>query len=117
MKKVIFVLLTIIVLAICVYVMSTTKKSDSNNGTELKKITFALDWTPNTNHTGLYVAKEKGYFEVIAHVYIAEFDKKITEPIEKDHTVLWVNPKDYIGKMCREWQEHILKEYIWKARN
>lgn len=22
-----------------------------------------LDWTPNTNHTGLYVAQEKGYFE------------------------------------------------------
>ncbi len=29
---------------------------------ELKKVTFLLDWTPNTNHTGLYVAKEKGYF-------------------------------------------------------
>ena len=32
------------------------KKSDA------KKITFVLDWTPNTNHTGLYVAQEKGYF-------------------------------------------------------
>lgn len=30
---------------------------------ELEKITFALDWTPNTNHTGLYVAKALGYFE------------------------------------------------------
>jgi len=28
-----------------------------------EKITVALDWTPNTNHTGLYVAKEKGYFK------------------------------------------------------
>ena len=27
------------------------------------KITFVLDWTPNTNHTGLYVALEKGWFE------------------------------------------------------
>lgn len=27
-----------------------------------KKITFALDWTPNTNHTGLYVARDKGFF-------------------------------------------------------
>jgi len=26
------------------------------------KATVMLDWTPNTNHTGLYVAKEKGYF-------------------------------------------------------
>src|SRR5699024_12249728 len=22
-----------------------------------------LEWTPNTNHTGIYVAQEKGYFE------------------------------------------------------
>lgn len=29
---------------------------------ESKKITFVLDWTPNTNHTGVYVAKEKGYY-------------------------------------------------------
>ncbi len=25
-------------------------------------ITVVLDWTPNTNHTGIYVAKELGYF-------------------------------------------------------
>lgn len=25
-------------------------------------IRFALDWTPNTNHTGLYVALQEGYF-------------------------------------------------------
>lgn len=30
---------------------------------ELTEITFVLDWTPNTNHTGLYVAQAKGYFE------------------------------------------------------
>ena len=29
----------------------------------LKKVTFALDWTPNTNHTGVYVAKERGYYK------------------------------------------------------
>ena len=28
-----------------------------------EKITFCLDWTPNTNHTGLYVAQAKGYYE------------------------------------------------------
>ena len=25
-------------------------------------IRFALDWTPNTNHTGLFVAQQKGWF-------------------------------------------------------
>ncbi|WGK68804.1 ABC transporter substrate-binding protein [Candidatus Haliotispira prima] len=29
---------------------------------QLEDITFALDWTPNTNHTGLYVAQKLGYF-------------------------------------------------------
>lgn len=29
---------------------------------ETEKITFVLDWTPNTNHTGLYVADSLGYF-------------------------------------------------------
>lgn len=30
---------------------------------DLTKITFCLDWTPNTNHTGLYAAKALGYYE------------------------------------------------------
>lgn len=30
---------------------------------DLTEITMVLDWTPNTNHTGLYIAQEKGYFE------------------------------------------------------
>ena len=28
----------------------------------LRQVTVALDWTPNTNHTGFYVAKAKGWF-------------------------------------------------------
>ncbi len=27
-----------------------------------QKVTVLLDWFPNTNHTGIYVAREKGYF-------------------------------------------------------
>ncbi len=30
---------------------------------ELKDVTLMLDWTPNTNHTGIYVAQEKGWYE------------------------------------------------------
>ena len=37
------------------------KAEDGAKG-NLKDVTFVLDWTPNTNHTGLYVAQEKGYF-------------------------------------------------------
>lgn len=28
-----------------------------------EKVTVALDWTPNTNHVGLYVAQSKGWFD------------------------------------------------------
>ena len=30
---------------------------------ELKKVTVILDYVPNTNHTGMYVALDKGYYE------------------------------------------------------
>ena len=32
-------------------------------GKKSEKISIVLDWTPNTNHTGLYVAQELGYFK------------------------------------------------------
>ena len=37
--------------------------SSSGEGSGLRKVTFALDWTPNTNHTGVYVAAERGYYK------------------------------------------------------
>jgi ABC-type nitrate/sulfonate/bicarbonate transport system substrate-binding protein len=30
---------------------------------ELKKVTVILDWTPNTNHTGVYAAQKLGYYQ------------------------------------------------------
>ena len=29
----------------------------------MKKIKLALDWTPNINHIGFFVAKEKGFYK------------------------------------------------------
>jgi len=34
----------------------------ANDGLELTDVSLALDWTPNTNHTGIYVAQQLGYF-------------------------------------------------------
>lgn len=56
-----------LIILLCILALVTTMtacgnesdKSDESN----EKITICLDWTPNTNHTGLYVAQEKGYFE------------------------------------------------------
>lgn len=37
--------------------------SATGSDSGLKKITFALDWTPNTNHSGVYVAAANGYYK------------------------------------------------------
>ena len=66
---------------------------------------------------GSYIfAEDHGYIEVIASVYIAEFDKKVAEPIEKDHNVIWVKPEEYVDKMFREWQTYIMEKFIEKRK-
>ena len=40
-----------------------SKKEEAKNNEGLQKVTLILDWTPNTNHTGFYVAQEKGYYK------------------------------------------------------
>lgn len=42
---------------------NSSSSSASADGTEKTAITFCLDYTPNTNHTGIYVAKNLGYFD------------------------------------------------------
>ncbi|MCP3741658.1 ABC transporter substrate-binding protein [Rossellomorea sp. BNER] len=58
MKKWLMVILSVVLLAGC-----GSEDSKEDNSDSLEKVSVVLDWTPNTNHTGLYVAKEKGYFE------------------------------------------------------
>lgn len=63
MKKIWFAvvaLLTLLLISGCSNDNSSKEKDSGKK--KLKKVTVVLDWTPNTNHTGLYVAKEKGYF-------------------------------------------------------
>ncbi len=55
-------------IAICLVVamvcsMTACGNSEETGTENLQEVTFVLDWTPNTNHTGLYVAIEKGYFK------------------------------------------------------
>ena len=60
-------------------------------GEKSDKITFVLDWTPNTNHTGLYVAQELGYFEE------AGLDVEIVQPPEDGAAVLVASGKAQFG--------------------
>ena len=57
MKKFVVMLLVIVLVFSLVGCGSTVDK------TERETITIVLDWTPNTNHTGIFVAQAKGYFE------------------------------------------------------
>lgn len=59
--------------------------------TTKEKITFVLDWTPNTNHTGLYVAQAKGYFEE------AGIEVEIVQPPEDGAEVLVASGKAQFG--------------------
>ena len=66
---------------------SAAAENTSKSDKELTKITFCLDWTPNTNHTGLYVAQQLGYYEQ------AGLDVQIVQP-----------PEDGAALMCASGQ-------------
>ncbi|PIU36547.1 ABC transporter substrate-binding protein [Candidatus Roizmanbacteria bacterium CG_4_9_14_3_um_filter_33_18] len=59
LKKIIVLVVVLIVLGF-VFEKKISKPTESN--IQKQKVTVLLDWFPNTNHTGLYVAREKGYF-------------------------------------------------------
>ncbi|SDG88444.1 ABC transporter substrate-binding protein [Desulfosporosinus hippei] len=59
MKKLLSLLIISLLLFGCSANPSTTDSSKVESTTE---VTLILDWTPNTNHTGIFVAKDKGYF-------------------------------------------------------
>ena len=61
---------------------------------ELTKITFCLDWTPNTNHTGIYAARDLGYYED------AGLDVEIVQP-----------PEDGAATMCASGQAQFAVEF------
>ena len=73
MKKISKILILCLILVLVV----SCGKSKSN-----QKIKIVLDWVPNTNHTGLYVAKDLGYFKE------AGLDVEIVQPPEGSTTAL-----------------------------
>ncbi len=59
-KKIFLILM--LSLFLLIYLSANIFAEGSETEKTLKKITVLLDWIPNTNHTGLYVAKENGYY-------------------------------------------------------
>ncbi|MHC1682408.1 MAG: ABC transporter substrate-binding protein [Clostridiaceae bacterium] len=73
---------------------STAKKEETKK--ELEKTTVILDWTPNTNHTGLYVALEKGYYKEEG------LDVEIIQPSEGTTSTLIATGKGDFGVSYQE---------------
>ena len=81
----------LLVLALVLSLTACGIKSEVAKPDGLEKITVVLDWTPNTNHTGLYVAKDKGYYEE------AGLDVEIVQPPEDGARVLVASGKAQFG--------------------
>ncbi len=63
MKNIKKILAVLLCAAMLLSFAACAGKSEDGGDKQLQKITLSLDWTPNTNHTGIYVALEKGYFK------------------------------------------------------
>lgn len=64
-KTVLLIMLVVVLISVLGCGNSNENESATNKGDskKLQDITVVLDWTPNTNHTGLYVARDNGYYE------------------------------------------------------
>ena len=65
-----------VLLSACLAISMGVPSFAKDEEKELKKITFCLDWTPNTNHTGIFAAQALGYYEE------AGLDVQIVQPPE-----------------------------------
>lgn len=78
--------LSILIVAV-VMMLGLAGCGGSTDSKELEKVSFVLDWTPNTNHTGIYVAQELGYFEE------AGLEVEIAQPPEDSSVALVASGK------------------------
>ena len=76
----------------------TSAKSGKDSVT---KLTFCLDYTPNTNHTGVYVAQQKGYFadEGLEVEIVQPAEDTAEAMIGSGEAQLGVSYQDYIANV------------------
>ena len=62
-KKLTIIMLAVLMTAFTLVLAGcggSEEQSDADGPTDSTPVTFVLDWTPNTNHTGVYVAEKLG---------------------------------------------------------
>ncbi len=62
-KRLLVLLLALALVFVCTACQSGGQSTQGENGQNLTHVRFVLEWTPNTNHTGVYVAQALGYYE------------------------------------------------------
>ena len=71
--------------------MIACDQASAKKNEELTDITFVLDWTPNTNHTGVYVALNQGYYKDLG------LNVSIVQPPEDGATMMVASGKAQFG--------------------
>lgn len=69
----------------------TDNQANNANDTAKTELVISLDWVPNTNHTGLYVAQDKGYFAEEG------LEVKIVQPSEDSASTLVATNRADLG--------------------
>ncbi len=85
MKKLVVLLLSFVI------VFSFAGCGDTADKNKKNTITLVLDWTPNTNHTGIFVARKKGYFQQ------AGLNVEVIQPPEDGAVTLVASGKAQFG--------------------
>ncbi|MDD2402839.1 MAG: ABC transporter substrate-binding protein, partial [Clostridia bacterium] len=63
LKRTIVLLMIILAASLLFLGCDRDNMKEKKGVASLQKVSVMLDWTPNTNHTGLYVALENGYYK------------------------------------------------------
>lgn len=82
--------------ALMLTTLSGCSKKEEKSANKGEKVTVVLDWTPNTNHTGLYTALENGYYKDQG------LDVKIVQPPEGGAASLVASGKADFGISYQE---------------
>ncbi|MFF2015835.1 ABC transporter substrate-binding protein [Paenibacillus sp. NPDC058177] len=96
MKSSLFTILGITALSATLLSGCASSGKEQAQGTKLEPTSVILDWTPNTNHTGLYVALEKGYYKDEG------LDVQIVQPSEGTASTLIAAGKGDFGVSYQE---------------
>ncbi len=92
MKKFIAIMLSLVLffgLCACSY--------PADEGSELKEIILCLDWIPNTNHTGFYVADKLGYYEEVG------IKLTIVQPPEGGAEIMTASGQSHFGISAQDY--------------